>query len=152
MLTHRVVSWVNEHVVGPSPWSPEVQTIIDRYAPDPDPVRVRQSDELALVVAHSLLVVRTIVLWVLAAFTVSKLGGNSNTLIYPLGVAATAWCLCGLALHLARYYGALISLWTHQRSPETTPQYRWVRWPRASSDLDFVAQAVIAAAVTEILL
>jgi hypothetical protein len=53
--------------------------------------------------------------------------------------------LIGLGLHSWRFYDALIAIYGSRRDPSRAER-DW-RWPRASSDRDFVAQAVIAVAV-----
>jgi hypothetical protein len=141
VLTERAVSWIDRNVAGRSPWSPDVQKLIEKYGADP--ARSWQYSELALVVANSLLLIVVVFLWFVAGVTVSALGGDTDTAVLPLGTAAVVWCVTGLALHIARYYDAYVLLWRRRRS-STSSAHRTLRWPRSSSDLDLLAQAVVA--------
>jgi len=101
-------------------------------------VRDTRYRELALVVAHGL----SMIGFVLGVGALSfVLGGapGSGQVIYEIAVVGLAWCCAGLAFHLLRYYAALVA----RRGGAEASGADW-RWPRASSDLDFVAQAVVA--------
>jgi hypothetical protein len=146
VVTERTISWVDRHLAGRSPWAPDVQELIEKYSHGPDPVRSRQYGELALVVASSLLLVVVAFLWFFAGVTVSAFGGNTDTIVLPVGIAAIGWCVTGLVLHLARYYDALVALWRRRRT-STPTALTTLSWPRSSSDLDLLVQTVLAVIV-----
>jgi hypothetical protein len=57
---------------------------------------------------------------------------------FSLSAAGVTFCVAGTVIHLVRFYDAQVAVWRARADVE------W-RWPRASSDLDFLAQAVAAA-------
>jgi hypothetical protein len=144
MLTERVARWVDEHLTE-SPFTAETQAILERYSAPESPERRRQYTELSLVAACCLIIVALILGLALAGASLAALGSPQGGIIYRIGVAGLTWCCVGIVLHLWRYYDALMAI---RRSDE---QERGpARWPRTSSDLDFVIQAVVAVSVAVI--
>jgi hypothetical protein len=143
MLTERIVAWVNSHVAS-SPWTAETQAVIERYAGPPPLERRTQLQELALVVAHALVMIPFVLALALAGALSSGLGiHGATTPIYRIGVGGLVWCCVGLALHLVRYYAALLAGRRSRGAGASAGAGR--RWPRTSSDLDFILQTVVAA-------
>jgi hypothetical protein len=124
--------------VAPSPFSRERQDLITQYAPPHSEVD-RQFRELALVVGYSLAVLPAMSLWGLVGWLTSG-GGRPSDAFVRIGWALLVVLLTGLALHLIRYYDGLV----HVRRARTLGGNR--RWPRASTDLDFVVQIAVGAA------
>jgi hypothetical protein len=142
MLTERVADWVDAHVTE-SPFSEETQAVIEQYAPPRPAARRARYQELALVVAHALIMIPFILGVALAGALTSALGiDGAKGAIYRVAVAGLTWCCVGLALHLWRFYDALIAVY-RSRHNLARADTDW-HWPRASSDRDFIAQAVIA--------
>jgi hypothetical protein len=145
MLTERIVGWVDGHVAS-SPWTAETQAVIERYAGPPPLERRTQYQELALVVAHALVMIPFVVALAFAGALSSGLGiHGATTPIYRIGVGGLTWCCVGLALHLVRYYGALLAGRRSRGAYAGASAGTGWRWPRMSSDLDFILQAVVAA-------
>jgi hypothetical protein len=131
MLTERIATWVDEHLTE-SPFTAETQAIIERYGAAESPERRRQYAELSLVVACCLIIVALILGLALVGGSFAALGIPLGAIIYT---GSTFW----------RYYDALIAI---RRSHHTNE--RAARWPRTSSDLDFLLQAVVAVTVAAI--
>ena len=145
MLTERIVAWVNSHVAS-SPWTAETQAVIERYAGPPPLERRTQLQELALVVAHALVMIPFVLVLAGAGALSSGLGiHGAKTPIYRVAVGGLVWCCVGLALHLVRYYVALVAVRRSRRATTGASAGAGRRWPRTSSDLDFVLQTVVAA-------
>ena len=145
MLTERIVGWVDDHVAG-SPWTAETQAVIERYAGPPPLERRTQYQELALVVAHALVMIPFVLALAGAGALSSGLGiHGATTPIYRIGVGGLVWCCAGLALHLARYYVAVVADRRSRGASTDASAGAGRRWPRASSDLDFVLQTVVGA-------
>ena len=146
MLTERVAAWVEDHVTDP-PWTAETQALIDKYAAPPSAARRARYQELALVVAHALIMIPFILGLAFVGALSTELGiDGAKGAIYRVAVAGLTWCSVGLALHLWRFYDALIAVYRSRRDP-TRAAASW-QWPRASSDLDFILQAVVAVVAT----
>jgi hypothetical protein len=124
--------------IAPSPFSRETQDLIKKYAPR-RPEADRQFRELALVVGYSVGVLPAVSLWGLVGWLTSG-GRRPSDAFVRIGWALLVILLAGLALHLIRYYDALVQV----RSARTLGGNR--RWPRASTDLDFVVQIAVGAA------
>ena len=111
-------------------FSPDIQGLIDRYAP-PNTEVERQLFELALVIANSVLVVGVTAITALVGWlTATHLGRHSLGGIYA---GAVGVALCGVGVHLARYYDALIGKFTKKQRSN-------IGWPRRSGDLDLILQ------------
>ena len=141
VLTDWIVAQVSR--LAPSPFSPEVQVVISRYAPT-RPEGDRQFRELALVVGYSALMIPAIALFAFVGWTISKADRGASAVVGKVGWGLVVVLLAGVGLHLIRYYDALIS---NARSREGRVADR--RSPRASSDLDLLVQiaAGVAAAI-----
>lgn len=137
MLTDRVVSWANDHVVG-SRLSPETQELIARYALPVPAARRARVTEAALMTAHGLVMIPFILGIALAGAISSRLGIHDTGVVSRIGIAGVTFCIAGTLIHLLRFYDAQVAVWRSRENVE------W-RWPRASSDWDFVVQAVAAA-------
>ena len=61
-----------------------------------------------------------------------------------LGWGIVGGLVVGLLLHLARYYDAFIAYRTRRRGRNNVKLDSAHRWPRSSSDLDFLLQLVAA--------
>jgi hypothetical protein len=114
--------------------------LVERYAPA-DPERERQIQELGLMTLQSGALIIAVALWVAA-----RLAVGDRPLFHA--VVSVDWgIVCGLMvgvlLHCARYYDALVARRTRGRVALGAAH----RWPRSSSDLDFVAQVLAAVAV-----
>jgi hypothetical protein len=80
----------------------------------------------------------------LAGAISSRLGIPGATgVIYRIAVIGLTWCCVGVALHVGRFYDALLAIYRSRRVPALAIAVP--RWPRSSSDLDFIVQAVLAA-------
>lgn len=111
-------------------FSPETQELIDQYAP-PNSEAGRQQFELALVVVNSVLVLAVTAVAALVGWSIAThLARHSVVGIYA---GAVAVALTGLALHLARYYDALVG--KLGKRPRAN-----LSWPRRSGDLDLIVQ------------
>ena len=143
VLTERVVAWVDDHVTG-SPFSDDVQELIARYAPPPQPAARRaRYREAVLMVAHALPMIPFILAVALAGAISSRLGIRDTGDIYRIAVAGLTFCIAGTWIHLLRFYDAQVAVWRSRRV-SVRADVEW-RWPRASSDFDFIAQTVAAA-------
>jgi hypothetical protein len=141
MLTERVVSWVDDRL-SESPFTEETQVLIDKYAPSWPRARRAQHDELALVVAHALIVIPFILAIASTGEIATRLGAHGTTgVLYRIAVVGLTWWCVGLTIHICRYYDALLATYRSRRDPSRVGHWRW---PRASSDHDFVVQAVVA--------
>jgi uncharacterized membrane-anchored protein len=132
--------------IAPSAWSPKTAQIIQNYAPR-SAQRDRQLDELTLVVVHGALIVLSAALLALVGWISSVYSPRVEGAVAFLGVAVLAALCTGLFLHLTRYYDALIS----RRRVEQGEKAAAIRWPRASSDADFliaIGLGVLVAVVT----
>jgi hypothetical protein len=151
MLTAWMIS--QQERLAPSPWSPAAQELIRKYS-RPSPERDRQLDELTLVAMHGVFIVLATAALALLGWLASLVGVRS-TATFATSYAGVAGGLCtGLFLHLARYYDALIRRARAERriqmGGEAAEPTRALRWPRASSDVDFVV--VLAASAWIVLL
>jgi hypothetical protein len=150
MLTAWIIS--QQERLAPSPWSPETQRLLWKYSP-PSPERERQFDELTLVAVHGVFIFLATAFVALLGFLTSP--GARATAIFATTYAGVAGGLCtGLFLHLGRYYDALICRVHVERGSRVdgagTKPTQVLRWPRASSDTDFVV--AMAASVCIVLL
>jgi hypothetical protein len=139
VLTEVIVRLVGGHLA-PLPLTRETVLLIERHRQE-SPMRDTRYRELALVVAHGLSMIGFVLGVAVVGALSFVLGGapGSGRVIYEIAVVGLAWCCAGLAFHLLRYYAALVA----RRGGAEASGADW-RWPRASSDLDFVAQAVVA--------
>jgi hypothetical protein len=142
VLTERVIAWVDGHVTE-SPLSAEVQELVARYAPPQPAARRARYREAALMTAHGLVMIPFILGVALAGAISSRLGIHDTGVIYRIAVAGLTFCVAGTWIHLMRFYDAQVAVWRSRRDPARGDVER--RWPRASSDFDFIAQAVAAA-------
>jgi hypothetical protein len=124
--------------VAPSPFSNETQELIKKYVPS-RPEEDRQFRELALVVGYSLLLPPAVGLWGLIGWLVSG-GYRPSEEFVRIGWGLIVVLLAGLGLHLIRYYDARFKA---RRGGGTRSD---PRWPRASTDLDFVVQIAVGVA------
>jgi hypothetical protein len=116
-------------VAGPT-FSPETQELIGQYAP-PNSEADRQQFELELVVVNSVLVLAVTAVTALVGWlTATHIARHSVVGIYA---GAVAVALTGVALHLARYYDALVGKFRKRPRPNLS-------WPRRSGDLDLIVQ------------
>lgn len=148
MLTERISPWFDRHLTQ-SQWTPEAKTLIEHYAP-PDPERTRRAQEVALVAVHTGFGVLVLLLWAGAgALTSTGELMTLHNLVYRIGIGALCAIFVGMLFHLARFYDACVAVFRSRR-------HEWVsvisgrtshRWPRSSSDLDFVMEVAIAAIV-----
>jgi hypothetical protein len=142
MLTERVVTWVDNHLTE-SPFTEETQALIDKYASPRPPARRVQYQELALVVAHALIMLPFVLAIAFTGEITTRLGVHGATgVLYRIAVAGLTWCCVGLGIHIWRFYDALFAIYRSRREPSRAGG-DW-RWPRASSDRDVVAQTVVA--------
>ena len=143
MLTERVATWVSDHATEPQ-FSEETQALIDQYAPPMPLARRAQYQELALVLAHSLILLPFGLAIAFTGEISTRLGVHGATgVLYRIAVAGVTWCCVGLGLHVWRFCDASLAIFRSRRDPAHAGG-DW-RWPRASSDRDFVVQAVAAA-------
>jgi hypothetical protein len=126
-----------ERTAPPSSFSPEVDELIEKYAPA-DPEGDRQLRELCLVAAHATLTIPVGILWGFVGWAVSG-GSRPSEAVVRIGWAAMVVLLAGIGLHLFRYYDAMIGSARGRRGRQRADP----SWPRASSDLDFVVQIAI---------
>src|SRR5437763_11656509 len=111
-------------------FSPDIQELINKYAP-PKSEANRQQFELALVVVNSVLVLAVTVVAALVGWLTAMHSRRQS--IVEIYAGAVAVALTGLALHLARYYDALLAKLAKRTS-------RNLGWPRRSGDLDLILQ------------
>jgi hypothetical protein len=139
MLTDWIFAQASR--IAPSPFSRESQDLMKKYVP-PNPEAGRQFRELALVVGYSLAVLPAVSVFGLVGWLASG-GDRPSGEFVRIGWGLIVVLLAGLALHLIRYYDALVQV---RSARGLGGDYRW---PRASTDLDFVLQVAvgIAAAV-----
>jgi len=136
MVTTQLAELTARLVARPT-LSPDVEELIQRYAA-PDAEGDRQQFELSLVVANSVLVVVLTGLCALLGWAIAgRVGTHSLAGVYT---GAVAVAFTGVALHLCRYYDALIGKLGRRRRPHG-------RWPRRSGDLDFAVQLAVGVAV-----
>jgi hypothetical protein len=142
-----VTEWLarlGERLTRPSlPFSDETRRLIQKYAP-PAPERDREVREATLIAAHAVLLIPAIALWGVAAWLASTTGSHAAwEVAFWVGCALIAAWVAGLWLHTLRYYDALVA---RRRSERRTgpggepPAPRRHRWPRTSSDADFVLE------------
>jgi hypothetical protein len=124
--------------VAPSPFSNETQELMKKYVP-PHPQRDRQFRELALVVAHAVALLPAVAVWGLVGWLMSD-GHRPSDGFVRVGWGLIVVLLAGLGLHLIRYSDALVKA---RRAEGASSSHRW---PRASTDLDFVLQIAVGAA------
>lgn len=136
MVTQWIVAQVSR--LAPSPFSPDVQGVIERYAP-PDPEQDRQFRELVLVTGHAVLTILVAALWGLVGWAVSG-GSRPSEAVVRIGWGAMVVLLAGMGLHLIRYCDAMIG---KARGRGGEGKGATSSWPRASSDLDFVVQLAL---------
>jgi hypothetical protein len=106
VLTDWIVAQASR--IAPSPFSDETQDLMRKYAP-PQPERARQFRELALVVGHSVALLSAVAVWGLVGWLV--LGGHRpSDEFVQIGWGLIVVFLAGLALHLIRYYDALVQV------------------------------------------
>jgi hypothetical protein len=135
VLTDRIVRLVEELL--PSPVSDATQGLLRKYAAytQPHPQADRQLRELTLVAGYALLMIPAVAVWVIVAWGMSTAAGDHAVeVVVRLGWGLVVALLAGIGLHLVRYYDAMIRI----RSGRDGQIDR--RWPRVSSDLDFLVQ------------
>jgi hypothetical protein len=149
MLTAWLIS--QQERLAPSPWSPETQRLLRKYG-SPSPERERQFDELTLVAVHGVFIFLATAFVALLGFLTSP--GARATAIFATTYAGVAGGLCtGLFLHLGRYYDALICRLRAERRSRSrvdgadAKPTQALRWPRASSDTDFVVAMAASACI-----
>jgi hypothetical protein len=139
--------------LAPTPWTHEAQKLIRKYS-RASPVRGRQLDELTLVAMHGVFIVLATAVVALLGWLASLVGARSTATFATTYVSVAGGLCTGLFLHLARYYDTLIcGARAEQRihmDGEAADPTRALRWPRASSDGDFVV--ALAASVCIVLL
>jgi hypothetical protein len=148
VLTDWIV--VQASRLAPSPFSSEVEEVIGTYAP-PNPEADRQLRELTLVCAHALLLIPVVGLWAFVAWVASAASGHEAfEHVVRIGWALTVGLLAGMGLHLLRYYDAYIGKVRNRRRSPTDPTERVARWPRLSTDIDFLLLIAVSVAVAMI--
>jgi hypothetical protein len=140
-----------ERLTRPSlPFSNQGQQLIKRYAP-PAPEAERQVREGTLLAMHAALVIPLVAAWGIAAWIASKVGGDSaSETVLRAGWALLVGWLAGMTLHLTRYYDAFICRRRcAQRSgaDREASDVRAHRWPRRSSDADFLVGLAVGVGV-----
>jgi len=145
MLTDRVATWIIARVA-PSPWTETTQALIKEYAGASRSERRIQQREVALIVAHGLVMIPFILLVALAGGLATRLGSPAPTdAIQRVGIAGLAWCITGVVLHLGRYCLGWVTL--SRADAQHSDGSMEGHWPRRSSDLDFLAQTLVAIVV-----
>jgi hypothetical protein len=152
-LTKRLVSWL-ERRFGPKlePPSAEEQAVLDKYVQPLSQGVARRNLEAGLVVAHSVPFIPLTLALAVATFFVSRPGFHGlKTPILIAYVAVAVWLGVGIAIHTVRVFIASYAIHRERdqlhgglRQPGDSSLHRH-HWPVASSDLDFVVQAVVAA-------
>jgi hypothetical protein len=143
------LSALGERLTRPSlPFSDEAQQLIKKYAP-PAPEAERQIREGSLVAIHAALMFPLVVSLGIAAWIGTAVGGDGGrAAVLRVGWALVVGWLAGMTLHLGRYYDALIC---RRRSAGRTgveaSGARPRRWPRGSSDADFVLELAVSVGV-----
>jgi hypothetical protein len=140
MLTGWMIA--QQKRIAPSPWSAETAQIIRKYAP-PSPQADRQIDELTLVAVHGMLMVLFVALLALAGWLSSLSSPRAEGAVAVFGLAILGAFCAGIVVHLIRYYDALIC----RKRAERGKAVSVVRWPRGSSDADFLIAIAVAVAV-----
>ena len=150
MLTEWLAA-LGERLTRPSlPFSDEAQQLIKKYAP-PTPEADRQVREGTLVAIHAALMIPLVASWGIAGWIATAVGGDGTRgAVLRLGWALLVGWLAVMTLHLGRYYDAFIC---RRRCAGRTGAGREAsgarprRWPRRSSDADFVLGLAVGVGV-----
>ena len=139
MLTERLAA-LGERLTRPSlPFSDEAQQLIEKYAA-PAPEAERQVREGTLVAMVAALVIPLVVAWGISVWIASAVSSNrASEAVVRVGWGLLLGWLAVMALHLTRYYDALIRRRRCAQRGDTEATDACVhRWPRRSSDADFL--------------
>jgi hypothetical protein len=151
VLTERIIGSLDRHIGNSaSPWTPQTQALIDRYAPR-SPEEEAQAHELGLVGVTSLLTILVGLLWV-AAGALTSSNASVHHLASSVGIGAVAGCLLGVALHATRFYVASLRVSRSRRGEgaQSKDSIGAHHWPQKSSDLDFICMAGFAVLVAAV--
>jgi hypothetical protein len=135
VLTDWIVAQASR--VAPSPFSNETQELIKKYVPT-HPEKDRRFRELALVVGYSLPLPPVAGFLAFAGWLVYG-GDRPSDQFVRIVWGLIVVLLAGLWLHLIRFCDASVAV----RRGGTRSDHRW---PRASSDLDFIVQIAVGVA------
>ena len=92
---------------------------------------------------YAVSLVAAVAIWGMLGWLVSRSGRpGADQVVFWMGCAVLVGLLAGMALHLARYYDALISRRSDwQPDPDQKTGLKEAHaWPRRSSDADFILQ------------
>jgi hypothetical protein len=132
--------------LSPPPWSRDTQALIDQYA-SPDPERERRAQELGLSALQSSFAIVAGLLWVGAAAATDG-DGSVHRAVFQVGWGILCSFVFAAFLHGVRFYdSSLVVFRTRHQDVQRTREVRPYRWPRSSSDLDFVLQLGVAITV-----
>jgi hypothetical protein len=100
--------------------------------------------EFALFVGHGVLMVLVLAIWVVAGWVVSSVSSHTAfEVTLAVGTGVIAGLFAGAALHLVRYFVALMAR-RRERGARRVRDARASRWPRVSADRDFLLEGAVA--------
>jgi hypothetical protein len=145
MFTQALQKLAFKIVPPPATGSPVARRVIEEYkASGRIPRDEAQLTELRLVVAHAALLLLELVLAIIASAVLPDRGRRA---VVAVTIFFTAFILCGVALHLVRYYMALFIYYREKRELKQPGQEFVTRRSARvrSSDRDLILQAVVSA-------
>jgi hypothetical protein len=130
--------------LAPLPWSAVTQQIIRTYAPE-HPEQDRQLNEVTILAVLGLLLFLSALLLAIAGWLTSLVSTDVERVIRVLGALLVGGLGVGVCLHVVRFCDATICARAERSGDADARTTLTHRWPRASSDVDFMVMLVVSA-------